>query len=442
MAEPGVGTGTPQKKGIDWSPLWKLEDWWAVWFGFILIFLVAGGVITKVPKIGTWSALGEAFPASIWPPLIVLLIGLGILTAIGIQAMGQSTKNYLIAFPVVFALAVLAQAGGAHSVSKAYNLETPLWGLIIGLLISNTIKTPGWLKPAVKTEMYIKTGLVILGCEILFNRIIALGAPGLIVAWFVTPIVVIFMYWFGMKVLKMDSPEFCITLSAATSVCGVSAAIATGAASGAKKEEIGVAITISLIFTVLMMVGMPALILATGLDPDVGAAWMGGTIDSTGAVVAAGAFLGQRGLEISSVVKMIQNVLIGILAFVVAVIWVTKMGRTESAQHAAAKEIWIRFPKFILGFVGASLLFSFVFIPTVGEAAVDGFLSCTKTFRGWLFAMAFVSIGLDSNFKYMISQIQGGKPLIQYIIGQSFNLVLTLFIAWLCFGGILFPKTW
>ncbi|HHX51551.1 MAG TPA: putative sulfate exporter family transporter [Clostridia bacterium] len=432
----------PEKKGVDWSPLWKLEDWWAVWFGFILIFLIAGGLITKVPKIGTWATLGEAFPASNWVPLLTLMIGLGILTAIGIQAMGKSAAKYALAFPVVFALAVLASACSSYTVAKAYNLETPLWGLAIGLLISNTIRTPDWLKPAVKTEMYIKTGLVFLGCEILFNRIVALGAPGLIVAWFVTPIVVIFMYWFGMNVLKMESPEFCITLSAATSVCGVSAAIAAGAASGAKKEEIGVAITISLIFTVLMMVGMPALILATGLDPDVGAAWMGGTIDATGAVVAAGAFLGQRGLEISSVVKMIQNVLIGIIAFVVAIIWVTKMGREESAQHAAVKEIWIRFPKFILGFVAASLVFSFIFIPAMGEAAVDGFLKSTKAFRGWLFAMAFISIGLDSNFKDLINKIEGGKPLVQYIVGQSFNLVLTLFIAWLCFGGILFPKTW
>lgn len=439
MAQPNV-SGVPAKKGIDWSPLWKQEDWWAVWFGFLGIILTAAGILTKVAKFSSWSSLGEAFPEGVWLNLLVLLVGMGLIFAVGVKCMGQNAGKFLIAFPVVFVLAALAELCASNSVAKAYNLETALWGLVIGLLISNTIKTPDWLKPAVKTEMYIKTGLVFLGCEILFNRILALGLPGLIVSWVVVPTVVLFMYWFGDRVLKIESKEFNITLTCATCVCGVSAAIAAGAASGAKKDEVGVAITISLLFTVLMMVIMPAFILLINLDPDVGAAWIGGTIDSTGAVVAAGAFLGQRGLEIASVVKMIQNVLIGVLAFVIAVIWVTKFGRAESGQHASAKEIWIRFPKFIIGFVGASLLFSFVFIPTVGEAAVDGYLSVTKQLRNWCFALAFVSIGLDSNFKELARHVKGGKPLIHYLVGQTANLVLTFIMAWLCFGGILFPK--
>lgn len=428
------------KRGIDWSPLWKLEDWWAVWFGFILIILAIAGVITKLPKFGKWTSLGQAVPPESWLLLLVLLIGLGILNAIGVAAMGQSAARFLVAFPIVFILAIIAQILGNHSLAKAYNLEVPLWALVVGLLISNTVRTPEWLKPAVRTEMYIKTGLVLLGCEILFGRIVALGIPGLMVAWIVTPIVILFMYWFGTRVLKME-PEFAHTLGTATSVCGVSAAIATGAACGAKKEEVSVAITISLLFTVIMLVVMPAFVVAVGMDTDVGAAWIGGTIDSTGAVVAAGALLGQRGMEIASVVKMIQNVLIGVVAFLTAVVWVYRKGKTESAEAARAKEIWVRFPKFVLGFVAASLLFSFILIPGMGEEAVNGITKITRGLRGWFFALAFISIGLDSNLRDLARQISGGKPLVQYVVGQSFNLVLTLLVAWLAFGGILFPKT-
>ncbi|MFA5536502.1 MAG: putative sulfate exporter family transporter [Bacillota bacterium] len=442
MLQPNVNGNGAIRKKINWAPLWKLEDWWAVWFGLIIIILSASGLAVKLPKLTKWStSLFSAFPEGFWLKAVVLIIGAGIVTAIGIKFMGGNPSKYLIAFPVVFLLAILSETFAASSFAKAYNLETPLWALAIGLLISNTIKTPVWLKAALKTEMFIKTGLVLLGCEILFGRILALGLPGLIVAWVVTPIVILVMFWFGDRVLKMESKEFNITLTAATSVCGVSAAIATGAASGAKKDEVSVAITISLIFTVLMMIAMPAFIRMVGMDIDVGAAWMGGTIDSTGAVVAAGAFLGQRGLEISSVVKMIQNVLIGVVAFIVALIWVTKMGRTESGQHATAKEIWVRFPKFILGFVAASLVFSFIFVPVFGEKTVEGFLSVTKGFRGWLFALAFISIGLDSNMRELSRHIKGGKPIIQYVVGQGFNLILTLFVAWLVFGGILFPKS-
>lgn len=429
----------PQKSGINWSPLWKLEDWWAVWMGFILIFLAASGIITKVPSIAKWTSLAKAFPAGIWSQLLVLLVGLCILTAIAVKFMGENIWRYVGGFAIVFILAIIAQLLAAHDLAKSYNLEVPLWGLIVGLLISNTIKTPEWVKAAVKTEMFIKTGLVLLGCEILFNRIVALGIPGLLVAWVGCPIVLIFTYWFGTKVLKLK-PELAMTMSAAASVCGVSAAIATGAACDAEKEEVSVAITISLIFTVIMLVVMPLFIMGINMDPDVGAAWIGGTIDATGAVVAAGAFLGQRGLEVASVVKMVQNVLIGVVAFFVALIWATRMGGSDAAGEANAKVIWDRFPKFVLGFVAASLLFSFILVPAMGVKTVDGIIKITSGLRGWLFAIAFVCIGLEANFRDLLKQVQGGKSVIQYIVGQLFNVVLTLFLAWLAFGGILFPK--
>ena len=165
------------------------------------------------------------------------------------------------------------------------------------------------------TEFYIKTGLVLLGAEVLMNRLLALGVPGVFVAWVVTPIVLISTYVFGQKVLKMESRSLNMVISADMSVCGVSAAIATAGACKAKKEELSLAIGMSLSFTVIMMVVLPMIIKAIGLDEVVGGAWMGGTIDSTGAVAAAGAALGERALEVAATVKMIQNILIGVIAF-------------------------------------------------------------------------------------------------------------------------------
>ncbi len=131
--------------------------------------------------------------------------------------------------------------------------------------------------PAIRTELFIKTGLVLLGAEILFNRVLSLGVYGLGVAWIVTPIVVLFMYYYGTKVLKIESKSLVATVATCTSVCGgVSAAIATGAAVKAKKEEISAAISVSLIFTALMMVGMPVVIRWLGLSQAVAGAWIGG----------------------------------------------------------------------------------------------------------------------------------------------------------------------
>jgi uncharacterized membrane protein YadS len=137
----------------------------------------------------------------------------------------------------------------------------------------------------INTELFIKIGLVLLGAEILFKKILSLGVPGLMVAWIVTPIVIIFMYMFAVRVLKMKNKNLAIIIASATSVCGVSAAIAAAAASRAKKEDL------TLIFTVLMMFFMPLFIKFIGMNKILGAAWMGGTIDSTGAVVAAGSML-------------------------------------------------------------------------------------------------------------------------------------------------------
>ena len=374
--------------------------------------------------------------------LLYLMLSLGLMTAIGVKAMGNNPFEYLSGFVVIFLLSILAYTFASQQVINAYGLGYAFWALLLGLIISNTIGTPKWLLAGAKTEMYIKTGLVLLGAEIMFGKILKLGAPGIFVAWLVTPTVIIFMFLFGTKVLKMTSKTLVIVIAAATSVCGVSAAIATAAACKAKKDELTLAVGMTLIFTVLMMIFMPVGIKLMGMDKIVGAAWMGGTIDATGAVVAAGSMLGAEAEKVAAVVKMIQNVLIGLVAFAVAVYWVMKVERSSDAIKPTPMEIWYRFPKFIVGFVGASLLFSFVLVPSYGQDFVDHNIigTATKTIRSWLFCLAFVAIGLESNFRDLGSQMVGGKPILLYICGQSFNLFLTLIAAYLAFGGILFGK--
>ncbi len=384
---------------------------------------------------------------SIILPLIVTMICIMLLTVIGVVTMGQNGPGYAVAFLAVFIFAALSFAIANQNTINAYGLSYAAWALLLGLLISNTVGTPKWLKPAVRTEMYIKAGLVLLGAEILFGKILSIGVPGLMVAWLVTPTVIIFMWFFGTRVLKIVSKPLVMIIAAATSVCGVSAAIAVAAASRAKKEELTLAVGMTLIFTVLMMIFMPMFIASVDMDPVLGGAWMGGTIDSTGAVVAAGAFLGPRAEAVAAVVKMIQNILIGAVGFFVALFWITSVERDPDAPRPGLMQIWVRFPKFIVGFVAASILFSFVLAPLFAalfqgnglklvESAV--IKAVTNPLRGWFFCLAFVSIGLESNFADMAKQLEGGKTLLLYVVGQSFNLILTLAVAWLAFS-VLFP---
>lgn len=421
-----------------WKKLVTLEDWWAVWIGFLALGAVFLGVVSAVPKIPKWTTLAEVPAAVPGVPLLLLMIGLGGLSVLAVGAVQRQAGRFAAGFPVLFCLALLSFLVAGNRSLAAYGLSYALWALLVGLAWSNLLGVPSWLKPAVRSELFIKTGLVILGAEIIFGNILTLGRYGVIVAWGVTPIVLVSMFWFGYRRLKLP-PSFTVTIAAATSVCGVSAAIAAAGASKAKKEELTLAVAMTLIFTVLMMVAMPLVCRWLDLDRIVAGAWLGGTIDSTGAVVAAGQMLGDQAMQAAAVIKMIQNASIGLVALLIALYWVTRVEPTEGGRPGAI-EIWNRFPKFVLGFIAASCVVSLVLVPLLGTESVGQSLQESKAIRTWLFCLAFLCIGLESDFRALARQMAGGRPLLLYWSGQTLNIALTLLAAWLVFSGVLFPK--
>ena len=396
-----------------------------------------------IGKPGKWSqspveSLLDAAGTHRWVACLITGIVAAVLFGVAMAMRGSSVTQFLRGFLGIFGMAMASFVVASQSVISDLNLAYPLWALILGLVIANTVGTPAWMKPAVQTEFYIKTGLVLLGAKIWLGQLLALGVPGIFVSWIVTPIVLVSTYWFGQRVLRMSSRSLNMTISADMSVCGVSAAIATAAACRAKKEELSIAISLSLMFTVGMMFVMPLLIRAVGMSEVLGGAWMGGTIDATGAVAAAGKFLGPKAETIAVTVKMIQNILIGVVAFFVALYWVTFVEPQENQQRPSAWVIWERFPKFVIGFLGASFVFSALAAALpAGDLLVTSMVkSMTDVFRGWFFCLAFVSIGLDTHFRKLAEHFRGGRPLILYVVGQSLNLLLTLGMAWLMFEVI------
>jgi uncharacterized membrane protein YadS len=404
-------------------------------------------------EIGAWQKAKDAAskadakfkvkPYNRIPFLIGLCVILAVFFGIGKAIMGTPFGQFVVGFPAVFALAILAYMAETQALMKYWGFGFPLWAIVFGLLISNTVGTPKWIQPAVCTEFYIKTGLVLLGAEILFNKILAIGKPGIFIAWTCTPITLILTYWFGQKIVKMPSKTLNITISADMSVCGVSAAIATAAACKAKKEELTLAIGLSMVFTAICMVAQPAFAKLVGMPEILAGAWMGSTIDSTGAVAAAGAFLGEKALYVAATIKMIQNVLIGVVAFCVAIYWCAKVDNTPG-KSVSWWEIWYRFPKFVVGFVIASIVFS-ILDESVGKdvsnvmidhGVLRGF---TRIAREWFFALAFTCIGLETNFKEFGPYFKGGKPITLYVFGQSFQLAFTLLIGYIMFY-IVFPE--
>ena len=389
----------------------------------------------------------EAKSYNLIPSLIIFMILVMLFFSIGAKFMGLNLAQFYKGFPIVFVLAVLAYLLSKQATMSALGLSYVLFALLLGLIISNTVGVAQSIKTSAQTEFFIKTGLVLLGARILIGQIAIIGLPGLFVTWVVTPIVLISTYWFGQRVIKIPSKELNITVSSDMCVSGVSAAIATASACRAKKEELTLAIGMSMIFVAVMIFALPAIANMTGMHPVWAGAWLGGTVDNTGSVVAAGELIGYEAMVVAATIKMIQNILIGVIAFGVAAYWCLKVepekackpGETPMKFSAggALYEIWYRFPKFILGFIAASAIFSIMqgaVNMDWGNAMVsDGILDFANRLRGWFFCLAFVSIGLAINYQELKEPLRGGKPLILYAFGQGFNLLLTLFVAWLMF---------
>ena len=422
---------------IDWSSLWRKEDWWAVWLGFFLLGLTASRIVSWLPPIERWSAdLGAAIAIGHLPYFALLALGLLALTGLAIAFMKrEDLRTYWAGFLLIFFLAFIGMLLANQETIHYLGLEYVLWALVLGLLISNTVGVPDWLRPAVRAELYIKIGLVLLGAEILFQTILKAGVFGVAQALIVVCTVWLFCYFLALK-MGIDR-SMASVMASGVSICGVSASIAAGGAIKAKPKEVSYVVSLVLLIAIPMLIGEPFIAKAVGMPDAVAGAWIGGTIDTTPAVVAAGALYSEKAMTVAAIVKMAQNTLIGVAAFILAVYWVLKVER-KPGERPSPLEIWYRMPKFVVGFILASLIFSFVLTPALGEATVRAALKVSKGLRKWFFALAFVCIGLDTKFKELM-KVGGGKPLLVFVIAQLFNIVLTLAVAYALFGGIFFP---
>jgi uncharacterized membrane protein YadS len=414
------------------TPWWRQEDWLAVCLGALFLVAVLAGFRPALPGFKWNDGASLAKITSEPLPQVGVLCLVYLVTSLpGALALGASAIKYVIGFPFVFLLAWVAQLLAGNATASYWGIEYVIFALMLGLLISNIVGLPEWLRDAVRTEYYIKTGLVVMGATLLFQEIMAAGALGMLQAFLVVAVVWYISFWIA-KRMRLDD-EFAAILSSAVSICGVSAAIAACGAIQGDKRKLSYVASIVLIVAVPMIVLQPWIVKAAGMPDAVGGAWLGGTLDTTGSVVAAGELISETAMKIGTIVKFSQNVLIGVAAFLLSVWW-TMRQPSAGQERPTIGIIWERFPKFVLGFVAASLLFSFV----IDAAAVKNTKSLIGGLRTWWFALAFTSIGLETQFKELIG-MEGGRPAVAFIAAQGVNLVWTLLLAYLIFGGVIFP---
>lgn len=419
-------------QSIKKSPLTLDEDWAVVLLGFIIIFLFLGGLVIPAP-VYKWSSADDLVTTVFGPANLLRMLSQFVLVFIfsllAAAITNKPARASLRVFPVLYIVSVAALIFEGSESIKTLNLEAVIFSLSIGLLIGNLFRLPAWFRSVLNAEMFVKIGLVLLGTRIIFSDILEAGSKGMMQALVIVFSVWYFAFWICKK-LRLDD-DLRMMIASAVSICGVSAAIATAGAIKGDPKKLSYVISLVLVTAIPMMIFMPYLAKFMGLSEDVTGAWIGGTIDTTGAVVAAGSLVGDTAVKISTIVKFSQNVLLGLAAFAISIYWTFSQKSPEGveASKPSLGLLWERFPKFVLGFMAASLLFSFVLSPSLVQATQGGL----KSIQTLWFVLAFTSIGLETRFSDLFNA-DNKRPLYAFLIAQTFNIFATLVVAYFLFG--------
>ena len=471
-----------QKKGIS-------EDWLSVWIGLIVFALalaVAGGadLLGWVVTTGVWTDLSKALnPVS---KAYAGLGGLGALIAtwlallaaltLGAVALKADAKRFALAFTAVFWIAYAAWIAGSFA-NFAVNTPADMqkfgisWSLkltneggyivalLAGLVVGNFF--PGfanWMKEAVRPELYIKTAIVLLGGflgvtaatqPILAKAVLFRGFAAIVEAYLIYWAVVYYVArkWFGF------SREWAAPLASGISICGVSAAIATGGAIRARPIVPIMVASLVVVFAVVELLILPFAANAfLAHEPMVAGAWMGLAVKTDGAAVASGAItesliLATNAAEgvnyakgwilgTTATIKVFIDIFIGVWAFILAYIWTNYIEVRE--DKAKIGEIWERFPKFIIGYVLTFLVVLLLALGATPEAAgkIRAAMGEANTFRVIFFILTFFTIGVMSNFRKLWEEGIGRLAAVYLVCLFGFVIWVGLVISWVFFGGV------
>ncbi len=423
------------------SILLTSEDWWSVYLGLgllvitVLAFAMGSplnmlklAVPIQWPKGDLIAHFGANFGA-----YLSMYVLLAVFTGFAVAVMGGKVGQYLASFTVLFVAALLILTLGSEDTSKVYGLEYPFWALVVGLVIGNLWEMPGWFRASAgRTEFYIKTSIVLLGVNLPFTTVVSGGGWGFLEA--VTIVGIGFIVAFIVaKRLGFDNP-FASILGAGGSVCGISAAIAVGGSVKANSKHIGYICSLVMVYALVLIFAMPFIARTLHLTDAVAGAWIGGSELADAAGLAAAAMVSDKATQAFTLVKLNRDVMIGVLAFVLAVLSVTQWEKKEGQALPSPMVIWDRFPKFVIAFLLTSFLAT-MWNVQYGKDFAPAVTANLNNVRTWLFTLAFLCIGCNTKIEDIRSM--GWRPITAFTVVVVVNLIVGFIMANLLFGGII-----
>jgi uncharacterized membrane protein YadS len=411
------------------AALWKKEDWWAVWLGLGIIacaiaFFAAGSTLKPLavspPRDWTTFSAVSTHCADKWSWYVLLYLVFGAIFTVSTSIIGHSFKYYVPGFTLIYLVSVLILVVSQSQFFHQHSLEAPLVALILGLLVGNFGKLPGWFDSALRTEYYIKTGIVLLGATLPLTLIITAGPIAFLQATIVSLCTWFAMFFVATRVFKLDK-RFGAVLGAGGAVCGVSASIAVGGAVKADKEHVAISISIVSLWALVMIFFLPLASNFLSLHPGVIASNSGS----------------EAPIQTFTLMKVIgRDIWIGIWAFALSIVSVVlwERGSSSSGQTLGVGVIWARFPKFVIGFFLASIIMSIVVATSSADYATEIkplLISPIKILRTWTFVFTFLCIGLTTRFRELAQF--GMPPFWAFTIGVVINVPLGYFLSTVVF---------
>jgi uncharacterized membrane protein YadS len=476
-----------------YAGMFSTEDWWSVWIGLFFVLLgimtAASGIdltgwIVKFPK---WVDLDKSFVAThkgMLSPVVSLVLSyifFTVATGIGAKCMKWDLKKYFIAWTIIFWLTVVFYIIGQNVYVVATSLDRKKFGidwslsiggacyiiaLFAGLFIGNL--TPkrfrDFLKEGAKPEWFIKVAIVCLGTKLGLKAIEAQGfAIHLVLTGCCATIAAYLLFWplayaIARKGFKLTR-EWAACMASAVSICGVSAAIATGGSIRARPIVPVMISSLVVVFAVVQLVVLPPMLtLFWSHEPIAAGAGLGLTVKTDGADAAAGQILDEfirakvaaqgirwdEGWILASAImtKIWIDMFIGIWAFVLAVVWVYYIER-RPGEKVPKSEIWFRFPKFVLGYFIAWFIVMGLGLGKVipFDGLEFGLVPIEGSLRKLFFMLTFTSIGIVTDFRELAKEGLGRLTIAKATVYVFIVIPIGLFIGWLFHHGMMPPST-
>ena len=392
------------------NKLWTTEDYWAIWLGLGIVLLAlgaywgGGSIRGWAVSPGSWSAVSELGSdlARHWGGYLGIFLLFGAVFTASMAIMGHRVGEFVRGFVLLFAGSLAVSYLAGWSLMKKADLGAPLLALVIGLVIGNLVRLPDWFSTCLRTEYYIKTGIVLLGATLPLTLIFTAGPIAFLQATIVSVCTWLTIYLAATRFFGLE-PQFGAVLGAGGAVCGVSASIAVGGAVKAKKDHIAIAIAVVSVWAIVMILALSVvvkLMVPDPISPGEAGAWVGTSefADAAGfavvaelsAVIESGALSATDGAPLDAddpinaftLMKVIgRDIWIGIWCLILAFVSVMFWEKGEGAQRSVGVGvIWERFPKFVLGFFAASVIMTAVSARVPGDHV--GRASFSGTYRG------------------------------------------------------------